>query len=326
MILKTKLCDLLQVEYPIVQAPIGSATTPELASAVSNAGGLGMLAITWSSPSEVVKLLERTFNLTDRPFGVNVVLEWPQDTRVSLALESGVRIISTTWGDPTPYLPAVHEAGALLVHTVGSLREALRAAVAGVDVLVAQGVEAGGHVRGATSSIDLLASILERLPDLPVVLAGGIATARDIVAALSAGAAGVWLGTRFLCSSEANVSEVYQQAILDAAEGDTVLTMLFDKGWPGARHRVLRNSTVRAWEAAGSPEGALRPGEHDTVALTADGAAIERYSDVIPTRTMTGNLEALALYAGESAARIHDVRPAGQIIEDLVHGVQQVHR
>jgi len=111
---------------------------------------------------------------------------------------------------------------------------------------------------------------------------------------------------------------------LNAAEGDTMLTMLFDKGWPGAPHRVLRNSTVRLWEAAGCPEAGFRPGEHDTVAVASDGSAIERYSDTIPTRTTTGDVEALALYAGESSGRIHDVRPAGQIIEDLVCRVQQI--
>jgi nitronate monooxygenase len=313
----TRFTELLGIRYPIVQAPIGSATTPELAAAVSNAGALGTLSVTWRSLDELDQVIKRTVRRTKHAFGVNVVLAWPQERRIALALERGVRLVWTFWGDPRPHVAAVHAAGALLFHTVGSVDEAESAAAAGVDLLIAQGLEAGGHVRGATPWRELLAKIIEKVPGIPIVVAGGIATGADIAAVLSAGADGACLGTRFVCSYEADAAQVYQQQIVHASSEDTLLTDLFDKGWLGAPHRVLRNSTVRMWDAAGRPAPGERPGEHDCVAMEANGTPVERYSDVIPTSRVTGDLEALALYAGESCARIHDVRPAAAIVRRL---------
>jgi len=316
--LETALTRRLGIRYPIIQAPIGSATTPELAAAVSNAGGLGTLSITWRPLDGLHGVLRRTGALTASPFAANVVLTASQERRIGIALEAGVPIVWTFWGDPRPYVPVVHAASALLLHTVGSLDEAESVRDAGVDVLVAQGLEAGGHVRGRTPRRALLAGIRERFPDVPVVAAGDIATGADIALALAAGADGACLGTRFVCSDEADAADVYQQQIVMSAASDTLLTELFDKGWPGAAHRVLRNSTVRMWEAAGCPPPGARPGEHDHVAVRCDGTPVERYADVVPTTGIRGDLEALALYAGESCARIHDVLPAGAIMRRLV--------
>ena len=316
--LETRLCSLLGIQYPIVQAPIGGASTPELAAAVSNAGALGTLSITWRAMSDVTNLLRRLANLTDRPFGANVVLEWPQEERISLALEAGARIVWTFWGDARPHVGRIKEAGAFSIHTVGSAEEAKEAAAAGVDIVVAQGVEAGGHLRGTLPWKKLLTRVLERVPDLPVLVAGGIADGRDMALAISAGAAGVVLRTRFVCSSESSAAPAYQKAISDAKDGDTLLTSVFDKGWPNAPHRVLRNSTVRMWESAGRPQSGARPGEHDEVAVGPDGSAIERYSAVLPTTSLSGDHEALALFAGETSARIGDVKPASAIVEQLV--------
>ncbi|HVB39044.1 MAG TPA: nitronate monooxygenase, partial [Vicinamibacterales bacterium] len=289
----TTLTRLLGIDWPIVQAPIGSATSPALAAAVSNAGALGSLALSWRRPDESVAAIAETRGLTSRPFAVNVVLAWPQDVQVSLALDAGVRIVWTFWGDPAPYVAAVHDAGALLVHSVGSASEARAAAAAGVDVLVAQGVEAGGHVRGTTPLRTLLAEVRQVAPHVPVVAAGGLATGEDVAAVLAAGASGACLGTRFICAHEAHVAPIYQQQIVEAGPDATVLTRLFNKGWPDAPHRVLRNSTVRAWEAAGRPAPGARPGEYDEVAVGAGGRSIERYSDTIPTPGLRGDLEAL---------------------------------
>jgi len=323
MELTTSFCSLLEIKYPIVQAPIGGASTPELVAAVSNAGALGTLSITWRAIPDVTKLVQRLARLTDRPFGVNAVLEWPQEDRISLALQAGARIVWTSWGDPIPYLSRIKSSGALSIHTVVSPDEAERLTAAGVDALVVQGVEAGGHVRGTMPWREHLAPVLDRVPDVPVLVAGGMATGRDISAAFSAGATGVVLGTRFVCSSEAGAAPAYQKAIVGAGEGDTVMTNLFDKGWPNSPHRVLRNSTVRMWESAGRPEPGARPGEHDQVAVRPDGMPVERYSIALPTTDMRGNTEALALYAGESSARIHDVKPAAAIVDQLVREVTE---
>jgi len=314
------LRELLAIEVPIVQAPIGTAATPELAAAVANAGGLGMLALSWSGPEQIRELIRITRSLTARPFGVNLVLQWPQQARLRVVLEEGVRIVSTFWGDPGAYVNAVHDTGGVLIHTVGSSDEAAVAIAAGADIIVAQGVEAGGHVRGAVPLQQLLGEIRGTFPDTPVLAAGGLADTQDIAAALGAGAAGVWLGTRFVCAVEANAAEIYQDMITRADASDTVLTTVFARGWPDAPHRVLRNSTIRAWEAAGGETG-LTPEVADVVARTARGAPIERYAFALPTKTMTGNLEAMALYAGLGVERIRDVQPARALMRSLAAAV-----
>jgi len=149
----TPLCRRLDLTAPVVQAPVGSATTPELAAAVSNAGGLGMLALTWTPPGSVRESIRATRALTDRPFGVNLVLEWAQHERVQACAEESVAAVSTFWGDPRPYVDRIHAAGALHLHTVGSAEEARRAVQAGVDVIVAQGWEAGGRVWGEVATL-----------------------------------------------------------------------------------------------------------------------------------------------------------------------------
>jgi nitronate monooxygenase len=310
----------LGVRLPIVQAPIGSATTPELAAGVSNAGALGSLAVSWRDLQATEDIIRRTQALTPHPFAVNVVLAWPQAERIEIALESGVPIIWTAWGAPTTAERAVHAAGAHLIHTVGTVADGLAAAEAGVDVIVTQGREAGGHVLGTLPWLALLSGVRELLPDQTLLVAGGMADGRDLRTAIDAGADGAVLGTRFLCATEADVAPAYQDAIINAGEGDTVLTDLFDKGWPGAMHRVIRNSTVRMWEVAGQPPPGRRPGERDRVATDAKGSPVERYSDTIPTRQTTGDLEALALYAGESSAKIDAVRPAAEIVSEIAAG------
>lgn len=308
------LIELLGIEVPIVQAPIGNAASPALAAAVSDAGGLGMLSLSWSDAGQIRRLIRATRARSRRPLGVNFVLEWPQRDRLDVALSEGVKIVSTFWGDPAEYVGLIHAAGGLLIHTVGSLDDAAAAVAAGVDILVAQGIEAGGHVHGVTPLLRLLAQIRAAFPDTLVIAAGGIADARDVAAVRAAGAAGAWLGTRFVCSVEANAAEIYQQMIIDADAGDTVVTTLFSHGWPHAPHRVLRNSTVRAAEGKGQ-EAAETPVE--IIAHTEGGTPIERYAFAFPTRKMTGSLEAMALYAGQSVARICDVRPAGDLVRSL---------
>jgi NAD(P)H-dependent flavin oxidoreductase YrpB (nitropropane dioxygenase family) len=152
----------------------------------------------------------------------------------------------------------------------------------------------------------------------PVVAAGGIADGRGLAAVLALGAAGAWIGTRFLASHEADAHPVYKQKVLQAAETDTVYSRLFDGGWPDAPLRTLRNSTVTNWEASGSPPSGERPGEGEVVATWIDdGSPILRYSSVLPNSMKTGELEALALYAGQSAGLVTRLQSAGDIVKEL---------
>lgn len=324
--LHTPLCPLLGIELPIVQAPIGGASCPALAAAVSNAGGFGMLSVTWRDLDEVRRVIRETRALTQRPFGVNLVLEWPQHERLRVCLEEGVRVVSLFWGDPSPYIGQAHAAGALVLHTIGSAAEAHQAVEQGVDVIVAQGWEAGGHVWGEVASLPLLPRVVDAVAPMPVIAAGGIADGRGIAAALALGAAGVWLGTRFLASDEAAVHPIYRERLLAAQETDTRYSRLFDEGWLDAPHRTLRTNTVARWEAADRPSRGERPGEGESIAAYADGTPIQRYTGIMPEPGMTGDLDALAYYAGQSAGLVSRVQPAAEIVRDLAEQTIQALR
>src|SRR5919202_3876820 len=317
MTLTTPLCTLLGIDLPIVQAPIGSSSTPELAAAVSQAGGLGVMAQTWFDVPEVRRRLRRARELTDRPVGVNLVLDLPVQDKLEACLEEGAAIVSTFWGDPGPVREAIRSAGALHLHTVGSVADAVLAAERGVDVLVAQGWEAGGHVHETIGSMALVPAVVDAVAPLPVIAAGGIADGRGIVAALALGAQAAWLGTRFVTAHEARAHDVYRRRVLEATADDSVHGLAYDGGWPGAAGRTLRNATLRAWEAAGRPAAPHRPGDGEIVARDASGRVFERYDDMPPLPGMTGDLEEMALYAGQSVGLVHDSAPAAGIVAQL---------
>ena len=319
-IFDTPFCRLAGIPLPIIQAPIGGMAVPELAAAVSNAGGLGMLSVTWDDPNELDDKLARMRALTDRPFGVNMILVWPQEERLRKCVDAGVRIVSFFWGDPAPLVPIAHAGGAIVLHTVGDAAEARRAVDAGVDVVVAQGWEAGGHVRGEVGTLVLIPTVVDAVAPTPVIAAGGIGDGRGLAAVLTMGASAGWLGTRFVMSKEAPALPPYRDLLAAADETSTVYSSVFDVGWPDAPHRTLRNSTIEMWEAAGRPLPGERPGEGETVATWIDGELIPRYAST-SARTgvigAPGDIEALSLWAGQSVGLIDDVRPAGEIVRQL---------
>jgi NAD(P)H-dependent flavin oxidoreductase YrpB (nitropropane dioxygenase family) len=316
--LETPLCGLLGIRVPVIQAPVGSAATPELAAAVSNAGGLGMLAITWMEPSRVSAYLERTDQLTKAPVGVNASLAFPVRAQVEVALSAGVGVVSTFWGDPGELHDLIEGAGSLHVHTVASPAEAVRAVECGVDVVVAQGWEAGGHVWGEVASLPLIPSVVDAVDPVPVIAAGGIADGRGLAAALVLGAQAAWIGTRFLTAVEASTHSDYRAHLLTADVTTTVHTACFDGGWPDAPHRVLRNATLDEWESAGHPSSPLRPGEGEVVARAPDGREFLRYDEMMPLANLKGDLDLMALYAGQSVGLVNDVLPASDILRTIV--------
>jgi nitronate monooxygenase len=317
-------CERLGIEAPIVQAPIGGISTPELAAAVSNAGGLGMIGLAGLPLHRVEARVRATRELTGRPFGANVILATSPAEAVGVALDAGVKILSLFWGDPAPFVGRAHEAGALVLTTVGSAREAREAVAAGVDVVVAQGWEAGGHVRGTVSTLALVPRVVDEVDPVPVIAAGGIADGRGVAAVLALGAAAAWIGTRFVCAQESAAHPVYQQLLADAVETDTVCATLFDLGWPSAPHRTLRNSTVRAWQDAGEPAPGARPGENEVVARSHDGREVLRYEVSPPSVLLAaGDPEAMAVYAGQGVGLVTRVEPAAEIVRSLVREAQQ---
>ena len=313
--MRTPVCKLLGIEQPVVQAPMSAV--PELAAAVSNAGALGMLALTWSTPAG--DPVRETAALTDRPFGGNLILNSDQHRRVDEALEAGLRIVSLMWGDPAGYVEQVHAANGILLHTVGSAEEARRAADCGVDVVVAQGWEAGGHVWSKVATLPLVPAVVDAVAPMPVIAAGGIGDARGVAAVLALGAQAAWLGTRFLLAEEMPIHDDYRRRLMDAAETDAQwYPDLYAVGWPGAPHRVIRNSTAEMWEAAGRPSLGSRPGEGDVIAHFASGEPIVRYETAAPMVGTTGDVEALSLWAGQSVALARRTQPAAEIVAELV--------
>ncbi len=292
------------------------AAIPGLAAAVSNAGALGMVTLTWSDdPGAVVR---QTAALTARPFGGNLVLTGDQHRRLDQALQAGLRIVSFMWGDPSGYIEPVHAAGGVVLHTVGSAGEARRAVAAGVDVVVAQGWEAGGHVWGTIATLPLVPAVVDAVAPVPVIAAGGIGDARGVAAVLALGAQAAWLGTRFLLATEMPIHEDYRRALIAAAETDPQLyANLYEVGWPDSPHRALRNSTARAWEVAGRPPLAQRPGQGEVIAHFASGEAIVRYEPAPPMAGTTGEIEALSMWAGQGVALARTSQPAADIVAEL---------
>ncbi len=316
--LKTPLTDLLDITAPVVQAPISDLVRPQLVAAVSNAGGLGVHPFSGSEPATLDGIIAETRALTAKPFAVNLALYLDQDERLGVCLDAGVALVSFFWGDSSPLVGRVHAAGAKAMQTVASADETKRAVDAGVDVIVAQGWEAGGHVRSEVGSMALIPAVVDAAGDVPVIAAGGIADGRGLAAALMLGAAGVWMGTRFVASREAVTHPGYLDRLVEARENETEIGTLFDLDWPDAPHRTLRNSTIEAWRAAGSPPSGARPGEGEPVAAHADGSPILRYESEPPANDMTGDWEAMTLFAGQGVALVGDVKPAADIVADTV--------
>jgi nitronate monooxygenase len=305
---------LLGIDQPIVQAPM--AAIPGLAAAVSNAGALGMLTLTWSQ--DVGNDVRATAALTSRPFGGNLILTEDHHRRVDQALEAGLRIVSFMFGDSSSYVQQVHDAGGLVLHTVGSAEEARRAVASGVDVIVAQGWEAGGHVWGKVATLPLVPAVVDAVAPVPVIAAGGIGDRRGVAAVLALGAQAAWLGTRFLLAEEMPIHADYRRRLLAAAESDPQwYPDLYSVGWPDAPHRALPNSTARTWEASGEPPLGQRPGEGDVIAHFASGEAIVRYEPAPPMVGTTGDIEALSMWAGQSVGLARQPQSAAQIVAEL---------
>jgi NAD(P)H-dependent flavin oxidoreductase YrpB (nitropropane dioxygenase family) len=228
------------------------------------------------------------------------------------------RVVDFFWGDPDPDLvEQVHAEGALASWQIGSVREAIRAEKAGCDFISAQGIEAGGHLRGQLSLLPLLEGVLDAV-SVPVLATGGIGTARSIAAVLQAGAAGVRMGTRFIAATESNAHPEYVQALIAAGAEDTVHTTLFEVDCPmcPATHRVLRSALELAENLADRPVGEMK--------VSGSHYPIPRFFGFPPTRQMTGRITAMACYAGQSVAGVHGVQPAGEIVAELVSGTENL--
>lgn len=313
--ISTRLTEMLGIRHPVLQGAMGGVARAELVAAVCNAGGLGILGMNRMPPDYIREQIRKTRALTARPFGVNIVpatvTESVAESQVEVCLEERVSLVSLFWCDPAPFVERCHAAGARVVLQVGSTEEARSAMEAGVDIIVAQGVEAGGHVRGRVGLLPLLPAVVDAVAPTPVLAAGGIVNGRGLAAALSLGAEGVWVGTRFVASAECEAHPDYKQRVVAARETDTVLTEAFHVGWPPhSPHRVLQNALT---DGAAPPSG--------PVARTRRGDAtveVPPFSIIPPTIHTEGQTELMANYAGQGVGSITEILPAAAIVEQMV--------
>lgn len=313
--LTTSFTELIGCTVPIQSAPAAGAAGPDLVEAVSRAGGLGMVPM--AGADQLSETLGRLTSSGCGPFGVNFLMPFLQMLDLESAVEmaaTSARLVEFFYDDPDPDLIArVHAGGALAGWQVGSPEEARAAVGAGSDLVVAQGVEAGGHVRGTLPLLAVLDAVLDAV-DVPVVAAGGISGPRAMAAAIAAGAAAVRVGTLFVATEESEAHADYIAAILAAGSGDTVLTTAFGAEWPDAPHRVLR-SALEAAEAA-----------DPVVGNSADGGPVVRFSTMPPSQGTTGEISAMALYAGEGVGSVSTVQPAAEVVRQLAEGAETLLR
>lgn len=317
--LRTRLCETIGIELPIICAPMGWITGPDLTAAVSEAGGLGILGAGANPPELLRQKIRRVRELTAKPFGVNLILSRPAEERFRVCVEERVPVLSLFWGDPTPYVARAHDAGMTILMQVGSVASAQHAVNIGVDAVIAQGCEAGGHIAGELSTMALVPRVADHISPRPVIAAGGIADARGLVAALALGAQAAVLGTRFIATPEADAHPEYKRLILASAGDDTVRTTLFGGGWPNAPHRVLRTKFVSQWLADEARGNENRPDEPIVAQSRLGGEAfpLRRFMVFPPNRDTVGEIESMALYAGQSAGLVRDERPAADIVAEL---------
>ncbi len=361
--LRTRICDMLGIEYPILLAGMGptagggrgSAATAELVAAVSNAGGLGVLGGAGFAPDALRAEIRRIREMTDRPFGVDLLFPanavrpaeaaqggdpralippeyweivkrlkerfglpdvraerprelrtWRVEDQVEVVLEERVPVLASGLGNPAPYVPRCHELGIKVIALVGNTKNARRVAQGGVDIIVAQGTEAGGHT-GRVGTMALVPQVVDAVAPIPVVAAGGIADGRGLAAALALGAEWVWCGTVFLATYEANLYDWQKQRILQATEEDTIVTRLYS----GKTMRNITNPLAEAWEALGVK----------ALPMGLQGLLI---ADLIAGARAAGKDELLMNAAGQAAGMISHLRPAREVVEDLVRGAVEV--
>ena len=313
----TAFTKLVGISAPIQVAAMPGIATPDLVAAVADAGALGMLG----APLMPAEVLERALAQLERRtrgvFGVNFLIPFLDPACIPVAAR-GARVVEFFYGEPdADLIERAREGGARVGWQVGSVAEAEAAERAGCDYVVVQGTEAGGHVRGETSLLPLLSHALDAVR-IPVVAAGGIATARSLAAVLACGCAAARMGTRFVASSESGAHPSYVKAILAASAPDTCLTEAFSVLWPNAPHRVLRSSIAAAEALTEDVIGEDRDGEQVF--------PIPRGSVVPPSTTTTGHVDAMALYAGESVTNVTSVQPAAEIVAELVAGAERLLR
>ncbi len=305
-----RICQLFQIQYPIIQAGMVWASGWRLAAAVSNAGGLGLLGSGSMYPDVLREHIQKCRQATDRPFGVNIPLLYADvEKHMQIVREEGVKIVFTSAGNPKTWTPMLKELGVTVAHVVSSSTFAAKAEAAGCDAVVAEGFEAGGHNGREETTGFVLLPLVRQAVQIPVIAAGGIATGRQMMAAMVLGAEGVQVGSRFVASEESSSHMSFKHAVIEAKEGDTQLSMK-----QVVPVRLLKNvfyEQVREAEARGATKEEL-------IALLGRGRAKKGMFE--------GDIEHGELEIGQVAAMIRDILPAGEIVREIWNEFQEAQK
>jgi|SRR5690554_431919 len=299
------ITELLNIKYPIFQGAMANVSTAELVSAVSNAGGLGIIASSGNDANWVREQIIKTKQLTDKPFGVNVLMLSPHAKDIAqVVIEEKVAVVTTGAGNPGPYIPAWKEAGIIVIPVIPSAGLARRMERAGADAVIAEGMEAGGHI-GKMTTMALIPQVVDAV-SIPVIAAGGIADARGVLAAFALGAKGVQAGTLFLASNECPIHENYKNMVVNAKDTDTVIT-----GSDQAPVRIIKNKMAVEY-----------------LKLVKEGASFEELEKLtlgsLYKAVVEGNMEEGSFMAGQISGLVKEVKPAKEIIDNLFTDVEKL--
>jgi NAD(P)H-dependent flavin oxidoreductase YrpB (nitropropane dioxygenase family) len=311
-VLRTRVCDVLGITHPILQAGMASYTSPALVAAVSNVGGLGVHGTVGRDAAAVRTVVRATRELTGgRPFGVNHVVQWLDRDAFEVCLDERVPVFSFSFGAPEDFARRARDAGARIICQVTRVDQVEACLASGADILIAQGTEAGGH-SGFVPLATLLPAVVAASGDVPVLAAGGLVDGAGLADALARGAAGAWIGTRFLATPEAWASPSWKQAIVAAQPGDTVHTLAFDvlwgRLWRGAKLRVIRNAFTEAWDGR---ESAL----HERV---------DEVEQLVWQAERADDPRLIALMAGAGAGAIRETRPAADLVVEIAADAERI--
>jgi nitronate monooxygenase len=314
--IRTRICDLFGIDHPIISAPMAGSAGWELAAAVSEAGGLGMIGANTSDSAWLAEQIHRVRERTDRPFGVGFITSSPSCSElVEVALEHRVPVVSHSFADPSTYIKEASSLGIKTIVQVQSVALAREAAEAGADAIAAQGSEAGGHTGFISGTLPLVPAVIDAAGDIPVVAAGGIADGRGLAAVLMLGAEGAWMGTRFVACVESISDDLSKRRIVESGTDDFILTRVYDivrdAPFPeSVGERIWRNTFTDTWHGR-EDEVTERKAE-----LLAQLQAAERIGDTSVARILAGN----------SAGLVDAIEPAGEVVRRIVAEAEAILR
>ncbi|WP_340691355.1 nitronate monooxygenase [Hyphomonas sp.] len=312
MALKTKLTELLNVDHPIMLAGMGGVSYAELCAAMCNAGGYGVLGMAGTGPDFIAGQMKRVRELTDKPFGVDLLAASPEslEESVDVIIKGGADSFVAGLGVPMPIMKRLKDAGVKVMVVGGAVKHAIKAEQAGCDAVILQGGEGGGHT-GLVGTMPLVAQAVEAVK-IPVIAAGGIYDGRGLAAALALGACGVWMGTRFIASDEAHAANMYKQAIIGAGDTDTTRSRCYS----GKPMRCRTNDYINDWE---SRPGDIQPFPQQAIHSTRTGV-IGGIGGIVDEAKLNPDSSCFAM--GQSAGGVHEVKPVAGIVADIMRDAE----